>query len=369
VPRPDAHGFEQQTLRLLVHPTRGGEAVRIRVCNTFGKQPVEIGEAAIALEAAGAATVRGSAKPIHFAGRASSTVAPGQSVMSDPVSFSFEPDRMLAVSLFLPSSTGPATVHPLATQTSYVSGHGNFVSETSGESFATKISVWPLVCGLEVRAKGQPPVIVAFGDSITDGARSTPDTNRRWPDVFAARLQEAGFGVAVVNAGISGNRLLHDAINERIEFGPQGLGRFERDVLNVAGVTHVVVLIGINDIGQATPARNSGEMVSAEEIIAGLRQLTQKAHARGLKIIGATLTPIGVGGVYDSELNEAKRQAVNEWLRSSHDFDHVIDFDAATRDPSNPKRFRPAYDSGDHLHPNDAGYRAMAESIDLTIFD
>jgi lysophospholipase L1-like esterase len=211
---------------------------------------------------------------------------------------------------------------------------------------------------MEVVAPPATGVIVTFGDSITDGTRSTPNTNNRWPDLLAKRIAQAsGQKLAVVNAGIAGNRVLLDGA------GPSALARFDRDVITQPGVTHVIVLEGINDIGQG----RSNPLPSVPDLIAGHRQLIMRAHARGLKIFGATLTPYE-GAAYATPEGEAKRAALNEWIRTSKEYDGVIDFDAATRDPNQPTRFLAAYNSGDNLHPSDAGYKAMADAIDLSLF-
>jgi lysophospholipase L1-like esterase len=287
--------------------------------------------------------------------------------VSDAVELTVAAQANVSISIFLPADTGPATVHPLATQTPYLSGEGNFVADEAAAPFARTLQVWPFLSGIDVRTKTAVGAIVAFGDSITDGFKSTVDANRRWPDYLASRLRAAGVASAIVNHGISGNRILNDAIAARPIFGPNALSRFDRNVLSVTGATHVVVLIGINDIGMGGPERNPAENVSAEDIAAGLRQIAARARAQGLKAIGATLTPFG-GAAYYSEQGEDKRQAVNAWIKSARDFDACIDFDLATRDPSQPNQLLPAYDSGDHLHPNDAGYEAMANSIDLQLF-
>jgi lysophospholipase L1-like esterase len=210
--------------------------------------------------------------------------------------------------------------------------------------------------------------IVAFGDSITDGFKSTNNANQRWPDIFAERLRTAGKQMAVVNQGISGNRILNDSLTPQMRFGPNALSRFDRDVLTMSGVSHVVVLIGINDIGMGNPARNAAQAVSADDIIAAYRQLIARARAKGLKVIGATLLPFRGAGYFHDE-GEAKRQVVNEWIRTSKEYDGVIDFDRATRDPAKPDQMLAEFDSGDHLHPNDAGYRAMANAVDLKLFE
>jgi lysophospholipase L1-like esterase len=367
-PVPNASGFKDQTLRLIAHTTLGGDQVRIRLSNVFGIKPLVIGSAGVGLQATGAALAPGSHRPLTFGGRSGVTIPPAAVMLSDPIDLSVAPQSNLSISLFLPGDSGAATVHPGATQTSYVSGEGDFVARTEAAPFAQTLQTWPFLAGIEVRAKPGTRVIVAFGDSITDGFKSTVDANRRWPDYLSRRLLSAGSNVAIVNQGISGNRILHDALAGRPIFGPNALSRFDRNVLAISGATHVVVLIGINDIGMGSPERNAAEVVSAEDIIVGLRQLAARARARGLKVIGATLTPFAGAGYFSAQ-GEEKRQAVNAWIRSAKDFDGFIDFDAATRDPAKPTQFLPAYDSGDHLHPNDAGYEAMAKGVDLKLFD
>jgi len=367
-PAPNATAYQNQTLRLIAHTTLGGDQVRVRISNAFGSKPLVIGAASVALRAEGAGLAAGSSRPLMFSGRSTVTIPPAAVVLSDAVALTVPTQGNLAISLFLPSETGGPTVHPLATQTSYVSGPGNFVTHDEAAPFTQTLQTWPFLSGVEVRGTAGARVIVTFGDSITDGARSTLDANRRWPDYLTRRLQAAGENIAVVNQGISGNRILHDALGGRPAFGPNALSRFDRNVIAVTGATHVVVLIGINDIGMGSPERNAAETVSAHDIIAGLRQLAMRARARGLKVIGATLTPFE-GAAYFTAQGEEKRQAVNAWIRSARDFDGFVDFDAATRDPANLTKLMPAYDSGDHLHPSDAGYEAMAKSIDLKVFD
>ncbi len=267
----------------------------------------------------------------------------------------------LVIDLYVPNDLGispsPVTTHNGASQT-------NFVSDTGNHSGVTTLPVnarsgaWFMIARVEVMAPSATAAVVTFGDSITDGARSTTDTNSRWPDQLARRLAaRKGPGVAVLNAGISGNRVLGDGA------GVSALARFDRDVLMQTGVTHVVVMEGINDIGIA---RNNPSP-SAEDLIAGHKQLIERAHARGLKIYGVTLTPFE-GAPYYTPEGEAKRQALNSWIRSSGAYDGVIDFDMVTRDPAAPTKFLPAYDSGDHLHPGDAGYKAMGDAVDLAMF-
>jgi lysophospholipase L1-like esterase len=364
---PTGQAFDNQTLRLIVHPSIGGDQLRVRIANTFATQALEIGGASVALQESDAMVVTETNRALTFAGRTTVSIPPGALIVSDPITLSVPSQRNLAVSLFLPKNSGPATAHPGANQNSYVSSAGNFVASNDIAAYTTTTPSWPFLVGVEARGNGPARAIVTFGDSITDGFKSTVNANRRWPDYLSARLQAAGEKIAVVNQGISGNRILHDSGMGQPRFGPNALSRFDRDVLSVSGASHVVILIGINDIGMGSATRSPAEAVSADEIIAGLKQLALRAHARGLKVIGATLTPFAQAA-YFTEEGETKRQAVNKWIRTTAEYDRVIDFDAAVRDPANPRQLQPAYDSGDHLHPNDAGYKAMADSIDLGVF-
>jgi lysophospholipase L1-like esterase len=365
---PNGQPFNNQTLRLIAHSSFGGDEVRIRIANTYGTKSLAIGAAGVALQSADAGIQSGSHRAVTFGGRTSTSIPPGALIVSDPVSLKVAAQTNLSVSIFLPNDTGPATAHPGANQISYASGAGNFVATVETAPFATQLQSWPLLAGIEVRAGAHEHTIVTFGDSITDGYKSTVSANKRWPDFFTARMHAAGKKVAVVNAGISGNRLLHDSAGGSPRFGPNALSRFDRDALTVSGATHVVTLIGINDIGMGSPARSPEEVVSADEIIAAHEQLIMRAHARGLKIVGATLTPFR-GAAYFTEEGEKKRETVNAWIRANKNYDGVIDFDKATLDPQKPSQMLAAYDSGDHLHPNDAGYKAMADAVDLRLFD
>jgi len=256
------------------------------------------------------------------------------------------------------NTTSPLSVHTAAFQTNYVSETGNHVGKSPFPSVAT-ISSWFFLSRVDVVAPESVGGLVAFGDSITDGARSTTNANNRWPDVLMRRLAATPGApkLGIMNAGIGGNRVLAE------NAGASALSRLDLHALSYPGVTHLIVLEGINDIGQA----RQNPTPTAEDLIAGHKQLIERAHARGIKIFGATVTPFYGAGYY-SEQGEAKRQALNEWIRTSKAYDAVVDFDKATRDPNNPKMFLPAYDSCDHLHPNDAGYKAMADAIDLNLF-
>jgi len=349
-----------RTLRQIVRVSLGGARVRIVVSNAFGTSPLTIGGAHIARRAEDAAIVAGSGRDLTFGGRVGIVVPAGAVAFSDPVDLDVAARSDVAVDLYLPDgdavATSDLTLHRGAWQTSYVSSEGD---HTGAESFpvADTTQSWFFLSRVEVMAPDETAVLVAFGDSITDGTRSTPDTNNRWPDHFARRLAESGIAMTVLNAGISGNRVLSDGSSFN------ALSRFDRDVLAATGVTYVTVLLGTNDIGFA----RENPTPSADDIIVGHRQIIDRAHARGLTIYGATLAPFE-GANYWTPEGELKRQALNEWIRTSDAYDAVIDFDAVLRDPAQATKLRSEYDSGDHLHPNDAGYAAMAEAIDTDLF-
>ncbi len=364
--------FNNQTLREIVHTSIGGAQVRVRVSNTFGTTPLVIGAAHVAVRRSGASIVPETDRALTFSGQPSITVPPEALVLSDPVQLDVPPLSDLAVSIYLPNATVGTTVHAQALQTNYVSTAGDFTGAADLPTAST-ITSWPFLTGVDVTGSQHAGAIVTLGDSITDGASSTPDTNRRWPDVLAQRLHaDPNFNhLGVLNQGIIGNRILHPTEPEfGLAFGPAGLARFDRDVLAQAGVRHVIVLLGINDIGHPGSAAPLSEEVSSQDIIAGYRQFIARAHEKGITIIGATLLPFEdttIAGFYSPE-KEVKRQAVNDWIRTSGAFDGVIDFDQVVRDPSHPTRLLPPYDSGDHLHPSDAGHKAMADAIPLQLF-
>jgi lysophospholipase L1-like esterase len=355
-------GFNNQTLRQVVHTSIGGDQVRVRL-STFGASALEIGSAHIAIQAGGAAVVPESDRTLTFGGQTSITIPAGAVAVSDPVELSVPALGDLAISIFVPGNTGPATWHFVALQTSYVSPAGDFTG-SSVMPVASTTQAWFWLAGVEVTASKKTAAIVTFGDSVTDGNKSSADTNHRWPDQLARRLveQPGNHQMGVLNESISGNRLLHDGI------GPNGLARFDRDVLAQPSTTHVVVLLGNNDLILGDLVFPS-EAVSVDDVILGHKQLIERAHARGITIHGGTLTPVQ-GTVPDFVFSgiEAKRQAINAWIRTSGEYDSIIDFDAVVRDPASPARLLPFFDSGDHLHPNDAGYEAMGNALDLKLF-
>jgi lysophospholipase L1-like esterase len=370
---PIGQEINYQTLRQIVRLSAGGKQVRVRFSNETGLYPLVIGAAHVAKPASDAPVGTIDAASDHaltFGGLGGITIPPGAAAVSDPVDMEVAPLSTLAVSLFVPRWTGPSVVHPDGVATTDISGEGDFTVASAIPSAKTSTSRF-FINEVDVEAAGQPAVVVALGDSITDGYRSEVDANHRWPDRLAERLaaRPNADPVGVVNAGIGGNRILHDHPED--QFGPNALARLDRDVLAVPGVRWVVLMEGINDIGHSTSADLPEQDVSAEEIIAGMKQIIARVHQHGAKIYGATLTPYEgttFHGFYQPE-GEAKREAVNAWIRSGGSFDAVIDFDAAVRDPDHPTRIRPDYDVGDHLHPNDAGYRAMGDAVDLKLFE
>ncbi|MCS0658532.1 SGNH/GDSL hydrolase family protein [Massilia terrae] len=363
------HVFDGQTVRLVVHTSIGGARVRIRLSNELGAQPLRIGAAHIALRKHGADTVPGTDRVLTFGGLASATIPPGAPLLSDPVELDVPALADLAVSLYLPGRAEAATVHEWAAQTSYVSGPGDFTG-TASLPRSQAIGYWPFLTEVDVEAPGAGAV-VALGDSITEASLTARDANHRWTDLLALRLQRApGDRIGVVNRGVSGNRMLRDP-GEQPLFGKALLARFDRDALASAGARYLVVLIGINDIGHpGMGAIPLAETPAPQDLIAGYRQLIARAHAKGLAVYGATLPPFEgtTFAKFYTRDKAAVRDAVNQWIRGSGEFDGVIDFDRALRDPDHPTRLLSKYDSGDHLHPNDAGNQAMADAIPLELF-
>jgi lysophospholipase L1-like esterase len=348
---------------MVVRTSLPGRRVRIELSNAYGTTGLRVGAAHIALHGNDSEIVAGSDRALTFSGKTAATIPPGALLVSDPVELSVPRVGDLAVSIYLPDETGLPTLHNGALHTTYISKAGDFTGQPAIVDADTTRS-WYWLSSVDVLAPADAALIVAFGDSITDGATSTPDTNASYPAVLAQRIAKSmpGANLAVINEGIAGNRLLRDLV------GTNALARFDRDVLSQNGVKWLIVLEGINDIGRATGTNAPPDgTISAEEVIAAYRQIIERAHTHGIKVMGATLTPYE-GAAYYSEPGEAIREAVNAWIRTSGAFDGVVDFEAAVRDPEHPKQFRPGFNIMDHLHPNDAGYKAMADSIDLSFF-
>ena len=359
--------FSNHTLRMIPRVSIGGSRLRVRISNAYGTRPLAIGAARVGLRSTGPATVPASNRRLTFGGETSATIAVGAHVVSDPVELAFAPLSDLAVSVHLPGDL-PASfgiTGRYSRQTNYISPPGDFASSVTMP--VGKITDdWYFVCGVDVLASRETGGIVALGDSLTDANISTMDALCRWPDQLSRRLQARASGrpMGVMNEGLGGNRILHDIR------GDSGLRRFDRDVLAQPGVTHAIVMLGTNDLRNrwAKPE----EEVTAEEMIAGLKQLAVRARTRGIKFFGATLTPYEnetfLPGAWTPE-RESKRQAVNAWIRDSGAFHAVIDFDQALRDPDHPTRMLPIYDCGDHLHPSDLGYNTMGDTVDLSLFE
>ena len=357
---PAFRGFNNQTVRMIVRTSIGGRRLRVQLSNAFGATPVVVGAAHIALRGKDSEIVPGTDRALGFSGKPGCTIGPGVVIFSDPVELTVPALSDLSVSLYFPGETGPPTTHSTGLHTTYISKEGDATAQPAMADATTSQSYYYLAA-VDVQAPAAASLIVAFGDSITDGARSTPDTNHSWPALLAARLakNKATANLAVANLGIGGNRVLRDMT------GASALARLDRDVLSQSGVQFLMVLEGINDIGRG--ATVPGEEVTSEELIGAYKQIIERAHTHGIKVIGCTLTPYE-GAAYARPEGETIREAVNAWIRTSGAYDAVVDFEAATRDPANPRRFRPDLDPGDHLHPNDAGYQAMADAVDLGIF-
>ncbi|WP_160050656.1 SGNH/GDSL hydrolase family protein [Nocardiopsis sp. FR4] len=366
--------LRDQTVRQVVRVSVGGDQVRLRLTNEFGETPLRVGEVRVALRAGSAGTDINPAtdRPVTFGGNASVTVPAGAPLLSDPVPLRLPARSDLVVSLHLPDETPVTTLHAFAYQENAVAA-GNVTADRGVEATEAPTQ-WYFLSGVSVRARSRAAdAVVALGDSITNGAETEVNANHRWPDLLAERLAHTG----VLNLGVAGNRLLHDpnppegsgAEDFAAFFGQGALRRFDRDVLAQPGAAHVVVLLGVNDLGHPGTAAPASEAVTAEEVIGAHRQLVARAHAAGLRIHGGTILPFrGDTLGFFSEENEAKRRTVNEWIRTGGEYDSVIDFDAALRDPEDPLRLRPDYDSGDGLHPNDDGMAAMARAVPARLF-
>ena len=364
--------YRNETLRLIVHVSEGGPKVRVRISNLYGDKPLAIGAAHVARRSMGADIAPMSDRPLRFHGQPTASIPAHGMLISDPVDLDVPALSDLAISLYLPNPTDATTSHLLALQTSYVATGDT--TATTQFPVAKTIDTWPFLTGVDVVAPAKPAIVV-IGSSTSDGDGSTQDANARWPDVLAKRL---GKDAGVLNLGIIGNRLLNDspaATSFGRGLGESVLARYERDVLNQSGVKFIVVAIGVNDIvfpGTFTPAT---EAVTRQNIIDGYRQLISGAHAHGIRIFITTIPPFENARysgnktlvVYTPE-KEVVRQQVNDWIRSTHEFDALIDFDAVLRDPQHPTRLLSQFDSGDHLHSNDAGYAATANAVPLELF-
>jgi len=360
---PPAPGLAGNTLRQLIHVSVGGPRIRLRLSNAFGDGPLTVAAARIARPAAdsvrarsGSAIDTAGARALSFGGADSVTIAAGATATSDPLDYQVAPLSDLALTLRFGAVPAGLTGHPGSRTTSYIAP-GDRVAAPDLAGAATT-EHWYVVAGLDVAAEGA--AVVTLGNSITDGRGSGTNLNDRWPDDLARRLaaDPRTRGVAVLNAGIGGNKILAGGL------GPTAPSRLERDVLEASGARWVVVLEGVNDLGGAEPGTAAAV---ARDLIAAYRRIIERAHARGLKVYGGTITPFA-GSFYDRPEREEARQTVNRWIRTGGAYDAVIDFDAAVRDPADPSRLLPAADTGDHLHPNEAGYRMMADAVDLALF-
>jgi len=365
--------FKNQTIRQVVRISAGGNRVRIRFTNEYGTKPLVIGAARVALADQKGSPKEGADKPLTFAGKTTAVIPEGAPLLSDPLDLPVMALSSLSISVYLPEDTGPCTCHDTGMQTAYVSDTGDFTDK----AFTPKqtMPARAFLSGVEVETTAPAKAIVVFGDSISDGMGSTVDANRRWPDLLAEKLaaRDPAKAWGIVNQGISGNRVLNDGA------GQSALGRFDRDVLAVPGVAYVILFEGINDLGisfgdfkgpmaERFKSLQPAHKATTEAMIAGYRQLIDRAHAKGLKIYGATIAPYEGTGYYSTEGN-AVRETINKWIRTSGAFDAVLDFDAVFRDPARPTQVADGLHAGDHLHGSDAGYAALAKSIDLSLFN
>ena len=350
-PTDMASPYTDKTVRDIVHTSIGGDGVRLRLSNAFGTVPVTFDSVWVGEQAQGASIVPGTNQRVLFGGSTSVTVPVGSDVLSDPVDMTEHPGESLAVSIHVAGSTGEVTGHWEAEQDGWFAD-GDTAADPAAATYVNQVEWWFWLDAVVVRPAQPAATVVALGDSITEGYRSTTSANHRYPDYLAGRLAPSGrYGIA--NEGIGGNRVTVDAG----QAGVNVLARLDRDVLSQPGVSTVIYLEGINDIG-------TGLVTSADQIIQLDKQIIAQAHATGVRVLGGTLTPIQ-GSSYYSPATEAIREQLNTWIRTSGAFDSVVDFDAATRDPADPRQLRPSYDSGDHLHPSDAGYQAMAAAVPI----
>lgn len=356
-----AEALRDATLRQVVRLTADGETIRVRLSNAFGTAPLTIDAAAVAAAGEEPGSTRGTPLRLSFAGAAAAIIPAGAELLSDPLTFQARRGTRLAVTIHYTQAPQRQTGHTGSRATSFLApGNALDAPRLPG---ATRIEHWYQLSGVEVAGGARASTVVTLGDSITDGNGATTDRDDRWPDRLAERIARSGRRIAVANAGIGGNRLLLDGT------GPNALARFDRDVLGAAGVRTLILLEGINDLGtttQARPLSAAEHEALVASIIAAYRQIAERAHAHGIRVVGGTLTPfVGFPNYHPDAAAEADRQAINAWIRAPGHFDAVADFDRAARDPAHPGRLLPAFDSGDHIHPSPAGYAAMAAAIPL----
>jgi lysophospholipase L1-like esterase len=358
-PAPELAGG---TLRQIVHVSIGGKRLRVKLSNAFGTTSLKLGSVHVALSAGASAIKPETDKALTFNRQASAVIPAGAPLVSDPVELAVPALGDLAISIKFDAVPADITTHSASHATSYLT-KGDAVTNAD-LSAGTHIEHWYFLSGVDVEADRSAASVVTLGDSITDGTRSTTDRNQRWPDVLAQRLQgnKKTSHIGVLNLGIGGNRILHDGS------GPNALARLDRDVLAQSGIRYLVILEGINDIGNSARAQSRGEEpVRASDLIAAFEQIVARAHAHNVLVYGATILPFE-GAPYFSQAGEADRQAVNKWIRTGGELDGFVDLDAATRDPQSASHLAKAADGGDHLHPGDEGYRRMGEAIDLKLF-
>lgn len=359
-------GFDNETIRQIVHTSAAGQSVRLHISNAFGTKNLSIGKVTVGIQKS-EADLTTAPTAVSFHGSSSTVIPQGHEAVTDPVNLNVPAGTDLAVSIYVKDASGPATNHSLAIEYNYYSsGNGDFTGDVSGKAYGQSDGTWFFLSAVDVRPAAHTGAVVAFGDDLTDGFGADFNANNRWTDDLAVRLQQAGHPMGVLDEGIAGNRLLHDSPC----FGKSGLARLHNDVLNQTGVRAVILHQGMNDLGYSqlpdSPCFAPRTAANAAQLITGYLQVIAALHARGVRAIGATLTPMGGSPFFTAE-NEKTRQEVNAWIRYGHAFDGVVDFDKAVRDPANPEQLLAAYDWGDHLHPSKDGYKAMADAIDLRL--
>lgn len=368
-PNWSEEGFRDQSVRQVIRAGAQGSELRVRLSNAYGKTPLRLTGATVAKSAGGAALRPGTVRPLRFGGAGQATLPAGAELSSEPVSLPVQAFEQLTVTLYFQGPSGPATFHNVAMATSY-RADGDHLRDAAGEAFSApgnQSFSWYYLAGVDVRSPAAPgprrSAVVTFGDSLTDGFGATPGADRRYPDALAARLAARGAARPVLNAGIGGNKVLTDSAC----FGESALNRFRRDALGRPDTGTVIVLEGTNDIVQPDGPQDrctTGPRVSAQQIIDGHRELIREAHARGVRIIGATIPPFGGSGYWTARGDEVRAE-VNRWIRTGGAYDAVVDFDRAVADPEHPEQLKAEYAFADRLHMNDAGYRAMADAIDI----